>query len=254
VQAFRQRRDWLARRGIDYIIVLTPEKHSVYSEFLPDVWRHSFKSSAAELLAKQLRADPGMNVLVLRDVLSASAVGRTGPTNECFLYFRTDTHWNDEGAYLAYRALMERMAQRRPEMRPMEREQFEHQKINSFTGDLCRMLHLPGDRREPHEQWSLRQPGAVHLDEHLPLNPRWHSPAYIPPQIWGRCDSRLPRAVLLHDSFAGQLWLPLLAEHFDRLGYAPTAALDPQTIEAVRPQIVIQQIVERKINWYAPER
>jgi hypothetical protein len=59
--------------------------------------------------------------------------------------------------------------------------------------------------------------------------------------------------VLFHDSFAGRLWLPLLAEHFERIGFAPTAALDLQSISAIGPNVVIQQIVERKINWYAPD-
>jgi len=255
-QAFRQRRDWLARRGIEYVVVLTPEKHSVYPEYLPDVCRHSHVLSAAELLAEELRADPEMNVLALRDVLKEERGHRSFAVSEnvrCLLFFRTDTHWNDEGAYVSYCALVERLAMRWPEMRPLERDRFERQRIDSFTGDLCWILHLPGDRRETTELWHLREPRAVRLPEELPLDPRRHFPKHIPPQTWGCQDSRQPRAVLFHDSFAGRLWLPVLAEHFNRLGYAPTAGFDPKTVEAIQPQVVIQEIVERKINWHAPE-
>src|SRR5262249_42870784 len=33
------RRDWLARRGIRYLVVLVPEKQTIYPEELPYVWR-----------------------------------------------------------------------------------------------------------------------------------------------------------------------------------------------------------------------
>jgi hypothetical protein len=250
-QEFRRRRDWLAERGIEYIVVLTPEKHSIYPEYLPEIHRHTHGPSAAEMLAETLRSDPEMSVVVLRETLVAQK--QNGASNHSSLYFHTDTHWNDEGAYLAYRGLVQRLAQRWLDMIPLERGRFDRRPITSFTGDLIRILHLPDERHEPLEAWHLRSPKAVRLPEELPLDARLHFPKHFQPQIWGRQDVRLPRGLLFHDSFAAQLWLPLLAEHFDRLGYAATAGFDPQTVEAIRPQVVIQEIVERKINWHVPE-
>jgi alginate O-acetyltransferase complex protein AlgJ len=243
---FRRRRDWLAGRGIEYIVVLTPEKHSIYPEYLPEIHRHAHGPSAAEMLAEALRSDAEMNVVVLRKVLWS---GKGSSPR----YFHTDTHWNDEGAYLGYCAVVQHLSLRWPEMESVERDQFEHYRVTSFTGDLIRILHLPGEHAEPFEAWQLRKPKAVRLPEELPLDSRLHFPKHLQPQIWGRQDTRLPRGLLFHDSFAAQLWLPLLAEHFDRLGYAATAGFDPQTVEAIHPQVVIQEIVERKINWHTPE-
>jgi hypothetical protein len=282
-QEFRRRRDWLAERGIDYIVVLTPEKHSIYPEYLPEIHRHSHSPTAAERLVEALRSDPDMNLVVLRESLLAqkhsplSPPGRgaggdglspspltpnpspqRGEGNQTVargspLYFHTDTHWNDEGAYVGYSALVQRLAKRWPDMQPLPRGEFDRSRVTSFTGDLIRILHLPGDHSEPFEAWQVRSPKAVRLPEELPLDARLHFPKHFQPQIWGRRDERLPRGLLLHDSFAAQLWLPLLAEHFDRLGYAATAGLDPHTVEAINPQVVIQEIVERKINWHVPE-
>jgi hypothetical protein len=115
------------------------------------------------------------------------------------------------------------------------------------------MLHLPGERFEAFEAWRLRQPTARRVAEELPFDARLYVGNRLLPQIWGRQDPNLPRAVLFHDSFAERIWLPALAEHFDRLAYAPTDGFDAQIVEALRPQIVIQQIVERKINRHLPE-
>jgi alginate O-acetyltransferase complex protein AlgJ len=243
----RRRRDWLAERGIQYIVVLTPEKHSIYPEYLPEIHRHTHSPSAAEMLAELFRKEEELNVVVLRDALTAAR-------EPVSLYFHTDTHWNDEGAYVGYCALLQRLAQRWPDMKPLECDRFDRHCVSAFTGDLIRILHLPGERGEPLEMWHLRDSKAVRLPEELPLDRRLHFPKHFQPQIWGRQDARLPRGLLFHDSFAAQLWLPLLAEHFDRLGYAATAGFDPQTVEAIRPQVVIQEIVERKINWHVPER
>ncbi|HLW68662.1 MAG TPA: hypothetical protein VKS79_25315 [Gemmataceae bacterium] len=261
---FRRRRDWLAERGIDYIIVLTPEKHSIYPEYLPEIHRHMHGPTAAEMMADELRRDSKTKVVVLREALTAersaspltpfpSPLGGDGRLASSLLFFRTDTHWNDEGAYIGYCTLVQRLAQRWPDMKPLERDRFDRHGITSFTGDLTRILHLPGERREPIEAWQLREPKAVRLLEELPLDSRLHFPKHFQPQVWGRNDPHLPRALLFHDSFAAQLWLPLLAEHFNRLGYAATAGFDPQSVNAIQPQVVIQEIVERKINWHTPE-
>src|SRR5262245_11466594 len=135
-QEFRRRHVWLAQRDIVYIIVLTPEKHSIYPEFLPDAQGHAHGPTAADLLAEVVRSDPNMNVLVLREAL----LTRKG---ERQLYFRTDTHWNDEGAYVGYRALVERLASRFPQVRPLDRDDFDRGMVTTFTGDLSRILHLP---------------------------------------------------------------------------------------------------------------
>jgi len=71
--------------------------------------------------------------------------------------------------------------------------------------------------------------------------------------VWGTGDVRQPRCVLFHDSFAQIILRPVLAEHFELVAYAPTASFYPNVIEQFHPQIVIQEIVERKINWTSPD-
>jgi hypothetical protein len=59
-----------------------------------------------------------------------------------------------------------------------------------------------------------------------------------------RADPGLPRAVVFHDSFIGHL-VPTLSEHFRRVVYATTYEFDRTLLEWERPDVVIQEVVER---------
>jgi hypothetical protein len=78
----------------------------------------------------------------------------------------------------------------------------------------------------------------------------------IPPFAFETNDESLPRAVFFHDSYGAHL-APYLSEHFERSVFAWQRAdfpvFDAALVERERPQIVIQQIVERKLAAYCPD-
>lgn len=241
--ALVRRRNWLADRGIRYLIVITPEKHSVYPELLPAALQSVRQASASEILRNDL-ANTELEILDLVPALKTAKSERP-------VYLQTDTHWNDDGAYVAYREIVGRLAQTWPEMKAYERTSFEIAK-QAHSGDLLRMLHLAKPAAEQTERLRLRSPQARRLPEVIALDPRLHSPQNLPPQAWGRPGSGLPRAVIFHDSFTERLLLPTLAEHCSVLAYVPSASFIPEIVEQFQPQIVIQQIVARKLNWHVP--
>src|SRR5262249_30212098 len=188
------RMQWLEKKNIDYLFVLTPEKHSIYSELLPPEYGPPQPRTPAQRLAGwewgELGSLNDARYLRLDDpLLAAKDQGRQ-------LYFRTDTHWNDEGAYVAYREIVLRLAGKHAGMAPLPRDRFEEQRVPAFPGDLGRMLHLPDPPAEPTVLLKLREPHAHKLDMDVPLDPRLHSPTYLPPQVWGTGDRDLPRGVI----------------------------------------------------------
>jgi hypothetical protein len=56
-----------------------------------------------------------------------------------------------------------------------------------------------------------------------------------------------PRAIMFQDSLNTNL-APLLAEHFSRILLVDGARLDPALMERERPDVVIQEFVERKLR------
>jgi hypothetical protein len=62
------------------------------------------------------------------------------------------------------------------------------------------------------------------------------------------CDRPgLPRAVVLRDSMAIPL-IPLMSENFSRAVYVSSRAFDKALIERERPDVVIEELVERSLH------
>src|SRR5690606_31739740 len=64
-------RDWLALRGIQYVYVITPNKHSIYPDKLPDYLKKRNPESAVDQLVRHLREHTDVVVVDLRQALLA---------------------------------------------------------------------------------------------------------------------------------------------------------------------------------------
>jgi hypothetical protein len=89
----------LEKRGIPFLLVVAPEKHSIYPENLPLYLSKKGISPADQILEPR----SGFDILDLRSFLLEAKSRSKLP-----LYYKTDSHWNEFGAYLAYRKIMER--------------------------------------------------------------------------------------------------------------------------------------------------
>src|SRR5205814_1172135 len=93
-----RRRDYLATRGIGYIVTVAPEKFSIYPEYLPP-WVARAPRTRFDRVAHALASIPGLNFIDLRPALTAAKAGER-------VYYMTDSHWNYLGASVAYLNLM----------------------------------------------------------------------------------------------------------------------------------------------------
>lgn len=96
--------DQLAACGIAALLVIAPNKQSIYPEFL-----------SSTLVRPQTRFDDALGrfddltrsmILDLRPPLRAAKINPVGLP----LYYKTDTHWNKLGAFFGYRAMIEALA------------------------------------------------------------------------------------------------------------------------------------------------
>jgi hypothetical protein len=234
--AFRRRQAWCAARGIDYVLMPTPEKQAVYPEFLPAARQHFQPLSAAERLLSQLRAEGDLCFVDLEGAL------RTAKT-EGQLYFRTDTHWNERGGLIAYRAAGPALG-----FQPLGDGAFVSVR-RTLLGDLNRMLCLSHPTAEPFEQITVRMPRARRRSAEPERDP---SVADNVERIWETGDRRLRRAVIFHDSYAKVALLPALAEHFETLAAIPTLSFDEEVVARFQPDVVVQQFALRRINGTTP--
>ena len=253
------RRLWLASRGAHYLFVIAPDKQTIYPDQVP-ARSGPFGRTPADELVPYLHAHTGVDVLDLRGSLRVARA-------EGAVFTKTDTHWNDRGAFTAYTAIVTRLHARDPRMTPRPRIDFIRSPLPLWNGDLSLMLPgLYGSLSEGGEQWQPSSPTAAHESNFDALCPP-ESLRYALFETANRAD--LPRAVFFHDSFllapderlfqpqpAGALPVPsatfrlrsLLAEQFSRSAFTWQYEFNQMLIEHEHPDFVIQEYVERKLR------
>jgi len=223
------RRAWLASRGIRYLVVVAPSKETIYGEFMPPTLFNVRADSRFDQLLAYLRTNSSIEVVDLRGALVAAKAGQR-------VYHKTDTHWNDAGAMIAARALLTRLQAWYPQIDagPFPGEL----RIRTATGgDLARILALEDRFPEERVEWVPARPGY-----------RTASTANAPGVAGSfECVScNGPRAVINHDSF-GENLIPFLAERMRQTIPVEGTRLDEALIERERPDVVIQEFVERAL-------
>ena len=90
---------WLKSQNIEYYLIIAPNKHTIYSEKLPDYIHRVNKKSATDQLVTYLRKHTNVEVIDLRSaLLNAKKSG--------ILYYKTGTHWNFKGGNIAQFEIM----------------------------------------------------------------------------------------------------------------------------------------------------
>ena len=109
-------------------------------------------------------------------------------------------------------------------------------------GDLAQLMAL--EDRFPEERIEFA-PAAPRRAREVPRDPIAESSSAEAVAMECRACGG-PRAIMFQDSFNTNL-APPLAEHFSRVLLVDGARLDPALVERERPDVVIQEFVERKL-------
>ncbi len=242
-RVLQKRHDWLKRRGIPYVVFIPPDKQTVYPEHLPPHQRPPQACRRLDQLREFLAEHSDVPVLDVRDRLLA-AKGHER------VYHVTDSHWNDRGAFIGYQALMGVLAAYFPALRPLPRSAFVEVCQKQEGGDLAKMIAREHTLQEENLLLvPLSSRRAHRLEGFLP-SPS-DSPVIVAPHATECDDPVLPRAVFFNDSFCWALE-PFLKEHFRRAVFTWTDQFSPELVRREQPDVVIQELVERKLGIVTP--
>ena len=260
---FEERQRFVTAKGHSFLLVFAPLPSTIYPEFLPDAIHRDPRDSRLDQLMTHLRTQAKIPMADLRESL------RAGKDHER-LYQRTDTHWNELGAYVGYTQIMSTLAREFPELQPLPRSAFEIRENQTPGGDIARLMGLGDLFPEQHFTFTRNGGGAAQVAQWYPEGSR------IPMGFSMRTgDTNKPRAIVYHDSFTFESLYPFLAENFSEVWFhwnhyfdpdlgvklysakqkeefvwRPTA--EPGLAGAERPVIVILQIAERQLLYDAP--
>jgi alginate O-acetyltransferase complex protein AlgJ len=234
-RVLEETRDWLAERGIAYVVAIAPNKHTMYGEFLPPSLSKVQGETQLDALMRHLDAHSSLELVDLRETLRAAKQRER-------VYHRTDTHWNDVGAYLAYREILEAAGRQLPSLGEADPVPVRRRARRSPGLALVQSVGLERVYREETVELVPREPRSRVAAEQRRAYPELVRTQR--PFAFEISDPDLPRAIVFRDSFANAL-IPFLSEHFERTLYIWSPDVDPEPIEAERPDVVIHVIAER---------
>ena len=238
VKELVRRSEWLASQGIAYVVAVVPDKFTIYPDHLPGWVSRSARPSPYDRVRDALVRDGRVAFIDLRPALLAAK-----PRER--VYYKTDSHWNYNGAIVGYDEIMRvvaqklggKLAQVAPSTRPPYVPGADY-----YSGDLLQMLGMPSRMGEDDVAPLAKVLGDTTRCAHRA------DKGEFPGFEFYVCDKAgLPRAVVLRDSMAIPL-IPLLSENFSRAVYVSSRTLDREVIEREKPDVVIEELVERSLH------
>ncbi len=205
-----------------YYIAIARNKHSVYGEYLPITQQQP-------TLLHQFVAAAGAVQMPVVDMGELYA-----QHSDSLLYYKSDSHWNGWGAYWGYVALMQELQRQFPQLELIELSDLKVRQVNR-QGGLNRLLDIPETERQP--VLEMKEPRARKTEQLGRGRVRYKS------------NVNELKVLVWHDSFGPDL-RRFLKESFGESVFISGYALDEELIRQEQPDLVIQQVVERKLDLY----
>jgi len=231
-----ERKKWLNDIGIKFLVVIAPNKHTIYPEYLPYTIKPIRNESRLDQLKVFLNENTDVEIVDLRKTLKEGK--KIFPT-----YRNTDTHWTDFGALLATSNIVGRIKKYFPNISEVKINDY-NIKHRESSGDLARVINMEN----------------IFVDDDVRVIPkrgfkaRKGSYSFAVPKHFRKTivkevrNNKLPSVLIFRDSFCDALE-PLLSEHFSRSTYVWCYDFLPDIVEIEKPDIVILEVAERLLNF-----
>ncbi len=92
----------LAAQGIEFAVMIVPNKEQIYSKYMPDTIIRCSETSRTDLLVQHIEQNSDIKLVYPKDEFIQLA-------DDYPLYYKYDSHWNELGAFVAYQQLMEKL-------------------------------------------------------------------------------------------------------------------------------------------------
>ncbi|WP_291427014.1 hypothetical protein [Deinococcus sp.] len=226
----------LRRKNIQLLVTLSPIKARIYEQYLPQPLPANIKNRYSEVIADLSKA--GVHTVDLNTDLPDKA--KSLPT---LLYYRQDSHWNDEGAFVAAKPIAEAVA-RLIDLSKVPDVNYKLSRTTStHQGDL--MLKLSAAQRVNYPPESTKIISAESLALASTLTTDTPSPQIV----------EVGASYSAVGSFVPSLAYNLHKDVLNRAvsGLGPWKALGDyltsQNFAKSPPKIIIWEITERDIGW-----
>lgn len=228
-----QQQRHLQKQNTEYIIAMAPNKATFYGDYLPiaPTGQLPLRGQLDSLFQKS--PIPFISLLQNRK-----------PPKDSLLYYLYDSHWNHEGAWLAYQELMAALRQTHPELRVLRNEDMCRKVVMEWAPDLTELLLT--NESEKLTIIAQNKRSAYMIEDELTVPPTYRNKNDNYERRF-RNDSAQLKILVLHDSFFNAM-LRWFAESFNETVYVWSYSLDTALIARENPDIVLHFMVERNAD------
>lgn len=239
VSSFSEREKSLNAQDISYFFGFFPNKHSVYSDYLPGAMKKQIRDTIS--LGEQLE-----------EAFSGAEMKFFNPTaallnkkEDLLLYLKLDSHWNNDGAYVVYADFF----LKNPELDilPLNREtDFDVRYVDRHWGDLTQLLGI-----ENYRGFIEKRPLYELINEAFRF--KRIPPENLPDLSVYTVNNNLNKTkklLFFGDSFSDNI-ITFFSLHFKEAIYI-RGSFNQKLVNELNPDVVIEIPVERFIYKHLP--
>jgi alginate O-acetyltransferase complex protein AlgJ len=227
----------LQQNGIMLVVVIAPNKSTIYPEYMPDQILQIKSKSRVDQFVEYMHRYGKTTVIDFRsDLIKESKTEQ--------LFYKTGTHWNPSGEYIAYTKIISILSQKYPVLVSHPLADYEAVHAGLMTHDIARIQGMPNVKED---YWALQpkfETGTTFRE--IPL-----SDGNIV-RISRNQNQELPSALIYHDSFLNGV-ISFLEPHFRQTTSIFRTSVpgiwNINWVDQVHPDIVIIEYVERYLNY-----
>lgn len=239
LKILKNRKEIFAKQGTRYFMIIAPDKQSIYPEYLPEYILRLNQNSEYDQIADYLyKNSMYINIDVKKELLKEKQKGH-------LVYYKSDTHWNNYAAFIAYQQIMKKLNVYYPELKPMSLTDFDIIE-EQYSGDISKIIGMQEYFEEKIDKLVPKKNRKANIKNVKSING-----VVTRGSLLSECNScGNITMVFIRDSQAIPL-IPLVAEHFSRVIYIGKSE-NPKIIHAIikneKPDIVLHEAVERSME------
>ena len=233
LESFNQ---YLQAQGITLLIVIAPNKASIYPDKLPEQIKILSEQSRLDYIVSHLNTNNLPTILDLRPALLNARL-------EQDVFYKTNTHWNGYGAFAAYTAILNELSKTHPELRPYKPEELDLGTKRATVQDIAKLLQAN----------FIKEPHFFYMPKGHPVQSLTLIDYYGFNHITSVDDENLPTLLMIHDSFGYRFLNEYMSMNFEKAYFINSGEdtplyLNRAAIEQFNPDIIVIEIVERSLK------
>ncbi|MEG1293511.1 MAG: alginate O-acetyltransferase [Clostridium sp.] len=218
--------DYFRSQGIEFLVVLPPNKEDVYREYLPAGYDRVSDVLKGEELSAYIQTHSDVPVVDPREYLK---------TNKDYTwYFKTDTHWNDAAGFVTSQMIIDALGGT-----PTSIDDVTVTYRPCKAGDLANLFHMPE---------SLAQDTSPVIEGYLSntqtsLTDPLGNGGIVYAETTNAPD---PRHIAFYRDSFGTAISNILPKYFEHVDFYHWQSFDASMLAERRPDVVVYEIVERE--------